>query len=133
MGELNGCDFDFKNMRCNDIYAILQTFGVESARAAIISEIHSVFDVYHIGVDYHHLSLVADFMTQDGGFRPLNRGGVSVTPHILLKSSFETSSAFVIEAALQGETDFMRTSSAKITTGEAIKIGTGFFDLGWEL
>jgi RNA polymerase Rpb1, domain 5 len=46
----------------NDIYAILMTFGVEMARAAIVQEMSRVFGVYNIDVDIRHLELIADYM-----------------------------------------------------------------------
>jgi hypothetical protein len=46
----------------NDIYAVLVTFGVEMARAAIVREISSVFGVYNIDVNIRHLELIADYM-----------------------------------------------------------------------
>ena len=46
----------------NDIYAILMTFGVEMARAAIVREMSRVFGVYNIDVDIRHLELIADYM-----------------------------------------------------------------------
>jgi DNA-directed RNA polymerase I subunit RPA1 len=42
--------------------AILNTYGVEAARAAIIKEISVVFAVYGIDVNPRHLTLVADYM-----------------------------------------------------------------------
>ena len=46
----------------NDIYAILKTYGIEMARAAIVREISGVFRVYNIEVDIRHLELIADYM-----------------------------------------------------------------------
>jgi DNA-directed RNA polymerase I subunit RPA1 len=46
----------------NDIYAILKTYGVEMARAAILKEMSTVFGVYNIQVDRRHLELIADYM-----------------------------------------------------------------------
>jgi hypothetical protein len=46
----------------NDIYAILMTYGIEMARAAIVREISGVFSVYKIEVDVRHLELIADYM-----------------------------------------------------------------------
>lgn len=46
----------------NDIYAILKTYGVEMARAAILREISGVFDAYKIDVNSRHLELIADYM-----------------------------------------------------------------------
>jgi DNA-directed RNA polymerase I subunit RPA1 len=53
---------DVNNIQCNDIYAVLQTFGVEAARRTIVQEITKVFEPYGISVDYRHLSLIADYM-----------------------------------------------------------------------
>jgi hypothetical protein len=36
-----------------------------------------VFDVYGIEVDPRHLSLIADAMTVQGGYRPFNRMGIA--------------------------------------------------------
>jgi RNA polymerase Rpb1, domain 5 len=46
----------------NDIYAILKTYGVEMARAAILQEISNVFGAYKINVNIRHLELIADYM-----------------------------------------------------------------------
>lgn len=54
-----------------------QTYGVEAARASIVAEIIGVFGAYGIAVDPRHLGLVADHMTFDGGYRPLNRAGMA--------------------------------------------------------
>lgn len=48
----------------NDIYAILKTYGVEMARAAILQEMKSIFAVYSIDVNKRHLELIADYMVQ---------------------------------------------------------------------
>ena len=63
-------------VRSNDVYAVLQFYGVEAARATIVSEIKSVFQVYGIKVDPRHLSLIADYMTHEGGYTPFNRSGI---------------------------------------------------------
>lgn len=46
----------------NDIYAILKTYGVEMARAAILREMKGIFAVYSIDVNKRHLELIADYM-----------------------------------------------------------------------
>jgi hypothetical protein len=48
----------------NDIYAILKTYGVEMARAAILREMKVIFAVYNIDVNKRHLELIADYMVQ---------------------------------------------------------------------
>ena len=53
---------DLDKIESNDIYAILSTYGVEAARAAVIQEVSSVFGAYAIAVDYRHLTIIADYM-----------------------------------------------------------------------
>ena len=55
---------DLDRLASNDIYAILQTYGVEAARKAIIDEVSSVFGAYAIAVDYRHLTIIADYMVR---------------------------------------------------------------------
>ena len=50
------------NIYTNDIAVVLRVYGVEAARAVIIKEISSVFQMYGIAVDARHLTLVADYM-----------------------------------------------------------------------
>lgn len=56
-------------LACNDVHAMLTTYGVEAARATILKEVQAVFGAYGIGVDPRHLGLIADFMTHTGGYR----------------------------------------------------------------
>ena len=53
---------DENSIYSNDIWALLHTYGVETARAAILREVGGVFDVYKIDVDNRHLELIADYM-----------------------------------------------------------------------
>ena len=59
----NGDIIDLYNVTTNDVAAVLNTFGVEAAREAIVQEVGSVFGAYGIAVNARHLSLIADFMT----------------------------------------------------------------------
>ena len=54
---------DINNVTSNDIAAVLNTYGVEAARATIINECKGVFGAYGITVDVRHLGLIADYMT----------------------------------------------------------------------
>lgn len=55
---------DLDRIGTNDIGAILRTYGVEAARSSIINEMSGVFSVYGIGVDYRHLTIIADYMVR---------------------------------------------------------------------
>lgn len=120
---------DVNKVYSNDIWKILETYGVEAARTAIITEIERVFDVYSISIDPRHLSLIADYMTQDGSYRPMNRGGLENVESPFQQMSFETTTHFLNNAVLYGNSDGMKTPSACIATGKVMKAGTGSFQI----
>lgn len=114
----------------NDIHAMLKTYGVEAARATIMEEVGGVFGAYGIDVDKRHLSMIAEFMTFDGGYRPMNRLGMgqfSTSP--FGKMTFETATKFIVEAATHGESDSLECPSASVCLGKPAKVGTGTFGL----
>ena len=94
----NDC-IDVNNLRSNDIWKILDTYGVEAARRNIVMEINNVFGAYGIDVNPRHLSLIADFMTRSGSYVAMNRTGMSECPSPFLQMSFETTCSFLTTAA----------------------------------
>jgi DNA-directed RNA polymerase I subunit RPA1 len=116
-------------IKSNDIWQLLCTYGVEAARQSIVTEIKNVFGVYGINVDPRHLSLIADFMTRNGSFTPLNRAGMLSCPSPLLRMSFESTCTFLTKAAQEGQVDNLQSPSARIVLGATAKVGTGCFDL----
>ncbi|XAR69446.1 DNA-directed RNA polymerase [Bertholletia excelsa] len=123
-------DLDVTRIYSNNIHGILSTYGVEAAREALIREVKHVFDSYCVEIDYRHLSLIADFMTHSGGYRPMSRhGGIADSISPFLKMSFETASKFIVESASHGMTDKLETPSSRICLGLPVNVGTGCFDL----
>ncbi|KAL9398405.1 hypothetical protein Peur_007366 [Populus x canadensis] len=121
---------DVRYMYSNSIHGMLKAYGVEAARETIIREIKHVFNSYGISVNTRHLSLIADYMTHTGEYRPMSRiGGISESISPLSKMSFETASKFIVEAALHGEVDNLEAPSARVCLGLPVKMGTGSFDL----
>ncbi|KAG8075298.1 hypothetical protein GUJ93_ZPchr0006g45952 [Zizania palustris] len=121
---------NINEVRSNDIHAMLKTYGVEAARATIIQEVSGVFGAYGIDVNMRHLSMIADFMTFDGGYRPMSRQGMgqfSTSP--FGKMTFETATKFIVEAASHGEADTLDCPSASVCLGKPVKMGTGSFGL----
>lgn len=116
---------DVDALTTNDVGAMLRTYGVEAARATILRECRSVFGAYGIGVDVRHLSLIADFMTHQGGYRPFNRIGIESSASPLLKMSFETAAHFLTDASLRGSADNMKSPAARICVGRVVELGTG--------
>ena len=116
---------DLNRMYTNDIGALLHNYGVEAARAAIVSELKGIFDTYGIGVSMRHMFLIADYQTAFGDFRPFSRGGLADAPSPLLKASFEMTMAFLSGAALFQEADDLSSPSSNIVVGRPVPTGTG--------
>lgn len=113
----------------NDIAAMLAIYGVEACRATIIREMDSVFKGHSITVDNRHLNLIADVMTQGGGFKAFNRIGLKGATSPFMKMSFETTVGFLKEAVLEGDWDDLKGPSGRIVVGRVSGVGTGGFDV----
>ena len=124
---------DVNNIKSNSVWDIMQTLGVEAGRATLVSEVQAVFAVYGIGVDSRHLSLIGDFMTQQGEYRPCNRSGIEKSTSPFLKMSYETATAFLTDATIRGETDTLSSPSSRIVVGRTVDLGTGSFGLKYDV
>ncbi|KAG8857445.1 hypothetical protein FRB96_005744 [Tulasnella sp. 330] len=120
---------DLDSIESNDVAAVLKTYGVELARHTIIQEMSNVFGVYNIKVDKRHLTIIADYMTFDGGYKPFNRTGIAKSSSVLLKASFETTGAFLSEATLAGDFDDLSSPASSIVMGQPPRSGTGMFGI----
>lgn len=119
---------DHNKLVSNNIWGIRSAYGVEAARMSIADQIRGVFAVYGIAVDPRHLSLIADYMTYDGEFRPMSRIGMADISSALLQMSFESTSVFMVDAAMHKRNDPMMSPSANIVLGHPIRHGTGAFE-----
>lgn len=124
--QMNQVEHD--KLLSNDIWAVRCAYGVEAARMSIVQQIRGVFAVYGIEVDPRHLTLIADYMTYDGGFKAMNRIGMADASSSFLQMSFETTANFMIDAALNNRDEPMNSPSANIVLGRPIKHGTGAFE-----
>eukprot|EP00842_Homolaphlyctis_polyrhiza_P004280 jgi/Hompol1/4853/HPOL_001653-RA len=120
---------DLNRIYTNDVAAILRTYGVEAARAAIMQEIAGVFAVYGISVDPRHLSIIADYMTFEGGYKPFNRIGMNSNPSPFAQMTFETTTQFLTTSTLLGDNDPLDSPSARLVVGQVVKSGTGAFSV----
>jgi len=120
---------DIQKFSCNNIHDMAKYYGIEAANKTIIREIAGVFDVYGIEVDKRHLSLIADYMTFEGTYRPFNRIGIDNHSSPLQQMTFETAMGFLRQATLSGKTDSLTSPSACIVLGKPTRGGTGSFSL----
>ena len=132
-----GCNFeemwrldnvDHCKLLSNDIWALRCAYGVEAARMNIVGQIRGVFAVYGISVDPRHLTLIADYMTYDGGYKAMNRIGMVDSSSSFQQMSYETTAKFMIDAALNNRKEAMESPSSNIVLGRPIRHGTGAFE-----
>lgn len=124
------CDIlDTKQLYCNDIHAMASMYGIEAANKVIIKEIQNVFAAYGIEVDYRHLSLLADYMTFEGSYKPFNRMSMDTCPSPFQKMTFETTMQFLINASIQGSSDQLKNPSSRLVVGRVVSCGSGAMDI----
>jgi DNA-directed RNA polymerase beta' subunit len=117
-------NIDQYRTRSNDIYEIYQTLGIEAARNALYIEFMEV--VGEDAINYRHMSLLIDTMTNRGTLMSVDRHGINrgdVGP--LAKSSFEETTDMLINASMFSEHDHINGVSANIMLGQLPPCGTG--------
>ena len=127
--KLDETEVDHDGLLSNDIWQIRTSYGVEAARNTIVQQITSVFGVYGIQVDPRHLSLIADYMTYEGDYKPMSRNGMKHNSSAFLQMSFETTANFLKQAAMIHDKDVMTSPSANIVVGRPIKHGSGLLEV----
>ena len=125
---------DHTRLYTNNVLEILEVLGIEACRNALLKELRSVLKPYSIYVNYRHLAVLIDFMTQKGHLTSITRHGINrldIGP--LRKCSFEETVETLLEAGLFAETDFLKGITENIMTGQLCPLGTGCFDIVLDL
>ena len=121
---------DFQRCYSNNIIEIMETFGIEAARQAILRELRTVIEADGSYVNYRHLALLCDVMTCKGYLMAITRHGINRTDSgALMRCSFEESVEILLDAASIGEPDDCRGISQSIMMGQVAPLGTGDFEL----
>ena len=106
----------------NDVNEVYEIFGIEAARNIIYREFSKL-----ISLNYRHVGLLADFMTNKGYIMPIDRHGINRgNAGPLAKSSFEETIEQLLQAGVHGKIDNMDGVSANIMLGQIAPAGTGF-------
>ena len=112
--------------RCitNNVVEVYEVLGIEAARQVLYNEINEVLDNIH--VNYRHIALLVDVMTNKGNILSVNRHGINrgdIGP--LAKCSFEESTDKLIKAGIFAEFDKINGVAANIMLGQIAPCGTG--------
>jgi DNA-directed RNA polymerase II subunit RPB1 len=115
---------DRSRLYCNDPKEMLNTYGIEAARQCLLKEIRKVIEGSY--VNYRHVSLLCDLMTNRGQIMSVTRHGVNrLATGPIKKSTFEETLEVLMEAALSCEVDPLQGCSENIMLGRPIRCGTG--------
>ena len=122
---------DYTRTYSNDIVEVYNLLGIDAAKKLIFKEINEVLDFSGSYVNYRHLSLLCDTMTNKGKLMSIDRFGINRDRDIgpLAKCSFEETPDIISKAAIFGEFDKITGVSSNIMLGQEVSSGTGFFDV----
>ena len=121
---------DKRSVTTNNVHEIAETLGIEAARNALISEIHTTLADQGLEVDKRYIMLVADLMCSRGYMQQIGRHGVAGTKDsVLARAAFEITVPTIARAALGGEVEMLRGVTENVIVGSNIPIGSGIVDL----
>ncbi|AYV85740.1 MAG: dna-directed rna polymerase subunit 1 [Satyrvirus sp.] len=128
IAQING--INLSDTMCNDIVTIYETYGVEAARSAFIREFTMAIESSGGFSNYQHVEVLTDAITHMGTLIAVNRHGANkLDTDPFSRASFEKTVEQLLAAAAFGESDHIRSVSARIMVGSLINGGTGCFDL----
>ncbi|KAG5945840.1 hypothetical protein E4U59_005038 [Claviceps monticola] len=114
----------------NDLWQIVEVFGIEAARSALVKELTNVLAFDGSYVNHRHIALLVDVMTYRGIISAVTRHGINrADTGALMRCSFEETVEILLEAAASGELDDCRGISENIMLGQLAPMGTGSFDV----
>ena len=105
---------------------IYKVLGIEAARSVLLNEIREVIEASGNYVNYRHLALLCDIMTNKGSLMSIDRFGINrgnIGP--LAKCSFEETTDQLFKASMFGEIDLLKGVSSNIMMGQIPPCGTG--------
>ncbi|KAH7156234.1 hypothetical protein EDB81DRAFT_646766 [Dactylonectria macrodidyma] len=114
----------------NDLWQVVEVFGIEAARSALVKELTNVLAFDGSYVNHRHIALLVDVMTYRGSISAVTRHGINrADTGALMRCSFEETVEILLEAAATGELDDCRGISENVMLGQMAPMGTGNFDV----
>ena len=123
---INMAEIDATRTVSNNVNEIYQLFGIEAARQALMEEFINTLSQTSAYVNYRHICLLADVMTNKGVLLSIDIHGVKkgdIGP--LARASFEETVDQLVKSACYAEKDKMSGVSANIMLGQVPPTGTG--------
>lgn len=118
----------------NSCVEIFEVLGIEAARASVLKELRGVIEFDGSYVNYRHLSLLCDIMTNRGSLMAITRHGINRTQAgALMRCSFEETVEILMEAAAIGEKDECTGVAENVLLGQMAPMGTGAFEVALDI
>ena len=125
---------DFKRTLSNSCVEIFNVLGIEAARASVLKELRSVIEFDGSYVNYRHLAILCDLMTQRGSLMAITRHGINrADTGALMRCSFEETVEILMDAAAVGEKDDCHGIAENVMFGQMAPMGTGAFDVALDI
>ncbi|KAH9819298.1 hypothetical protein DFH28DRAFT_887179 [Melampsora americana] len=118
----------------NNCVEIMTVLGIEAARASVLKELRNVIEFDGSYVNYRHLALLCDLMTNRGSLMAITRHGINrADTGPLMRCSFEETVEILMDAAATGEKDHCTGVAENVLLGQLAPMGTGAFDVALDL
>jgi DNA-directed RNA polymerase II subunit RPB1 len=118
----------------NNCVEVLEVLGIEAARQSLLREMRHVIEFGGSSVNYRHLSLLVDVMTNRGHLMAITRHGINrADTGALMRCSFEETVEILMEAASIGERDHCTGVAESVLLGQLAPMGTGSFDIALDI
>lgn len=121
---------DSERIASNNVFEVMDVFGIEAARNAIIRQARYTLDEQGLNVDIRYIMLLADLMTHTGIIKPIGRYGIAgQKKSMLARAAFEETKKHMISSAIKNESDDLVGIVENIMMNQVMPVGTGAFDL----
>ena len=119
---------------CNDMWTIVKHFGIEVVREFLFEELKLLISFDGTYIDPRHIELLVDYMCVSGQIMPVSRFGISKqNTGPFTKATFEESLDNFTKSCIKGEEEKTNSVSSAIGFGCLAPIGTGSFDILYQV
>jgi DNA-directed RNA polymerase subunit A" len=123
-------EIDQSRTMTNDVKETSLVLGIEAGRMAIVNELYGTLQANKIAVDIRHIMLLADLMTLSGEIKGIVRTGITKGKESpFARAAFEETTKHLLDAAFNGEREYLQGVVENIIVGQPIKVGTGTVEL----
>lgn len=132
MGSFTIPGIDHTKTFTNNVIEVYEVLGIEAARKVLLNEFKYVLSADGSYINYRHLALLVDVITNVGTLCPLNRHGMgknNVNNSVLGRSSFEETCDILLEGATYSQRDIIKGITENIMLGQMAPCGTGSFNV----